>query len=134
MTFDEYCQSLEDKITDAYTNGVTLEEAERLAGEFLIAQMKTSRELKNSDLNARMRKSGLKAAKATAYREQANKGDKRPTEAAIAAAIDLDALVATEQDGFDTAEVSKSELERYFNVFQNAHIFYRGIAKGSFGG
>src|SRR6185369_17950220 len=130
MTFEEYCEQLEQKIQDAYTNGISLEDAEKLAGEFLVAQMRTSRELKNADLDSRMKKSGLKAVRATAYRTIAANPEKKPTEAAIAAAIDVDPLVGKEQDSYDAAEVDKASLERYFNVFQNAHIFYRGVAKG----
>ncbi len=59
--FDKLCKSLESKIQQSYTDGVTLEDAEKLAGEFLGAMMAVSNELKSADLNARMRKVGEKA-------------------------------------------------------------------------
>lgn len=126
-------QTLEDKIISSYEEGVTAEQAEKLAGEFLVGQIKVSQALKDADLDSRMRKSGLKAIKASAYMEAASKGDKKPTEAAIAAMVDTNKLVAEEQDRFDTAEVNRDELERYYNIFINAHIHFRSISKGTFG-
>jgi len=127
-------KSLEDKIVASYEEGVTAEQAEKLAGEFLYGQLKVSQALKDADLDSRMKKSGLKAVKASAYMEAASKGDKKPTEAAIAAMVDTNKLVSDEQDRFDTAEVERDELERYYNIFINAHVHFRSIAKGSFGG
>lgn len=124
---------LEDKIVSSYEEGVTAEQAEKLAGEYLYGQIRVSQALKDADLDSRMRKSGLKAVKASAYMEAASKGDKRPTEAAIAAMVDTNKLVADEQDKFDMAEVERDELERYYNIFINAHIHFRSISKGSFG-
>ncbi len=127
-------KTLEDKIVSSYEEDVTAEQAEKLAGEFLYGQLKVSQALKDADLDSRMKKSGLKAVKASAYMEAASKGDKRPTEAAIAAMVDINKLVSEEQDRFDTSEVERDELERYYNIFINAHIFYRSVAKGAFGG
>jgi hypothetical protein len=46
--------------------------------------------------------------------------------------IDNHEIVVSEQDSLDKAEVNAEELERYYSIFQNAHIFYRGISKGKF--
>lgn len=134
MTFKELCHQLQAKIQQSYTEGTTLDEAEKLAAEFLHAMMTVSAELKTVSLDARMRKSGTKAARAGAYLDIVGKSDKKPTEAQIGATIDMDALVNKEQDALDHAEVDKEELERYYDIFNNAHIYYRGIAKGNFNG
>jgi hypothetical protein len=131
MTFQELCAQLETKIINSYEQGVTLEEAERLAGEFLGAQLRVSAELKNKDLDSRTRKSGLKAVKATVYMA-CNKAETKLTEAGKAAVIDTDEDVIGLQDALDLAEVDKAELERYYDIFLNAHIFYRGVSKGRF--
>lgn len=132
--FKEFCSSLETKIQESYERGVTAENAEKLAGEFLFAQMRVSAELTKSDLDSRMKKSGVKAIKAAIYMDTATKTDKKPTEAMIAAVVDSHEVVQSEQNNLDKAEVSRSELERLYNVFQHAHVFYRGVAKGQFGG
>lgn len=134
MSFKELCKKLEDKIQNSYEQGVTLEESEKLAGEFLHAQMRISEELKKADLDSRLRKTGVKSIRAAIYLDIIQKNDKRPTEANIAAMIDSDKIVVGEQEGFDAAEVNRDELERYYNIFQNAHVYYRGIAKGNFNG
>lgn len=134
MKFTQFCEQLEAKIQSSYTEGVTLEVAEKLAAEFLHAGMVVSAELKKADLSARMRKSGVKAVRAAFYLETCSKLDKKPTENALDHMLSIDTMVQKEQDELDAAEVLKSELERYYNIFQNAHIFYRGVAKGNFNG
>lgn len=130
--FEKLCQTLELEIESSYTEGVTMEQAEKLAGQFLQAQMQVSVELKKSDLDSRMRKSGLKAVKAAVYMEVCNKSEKKPTEGALEHMINMNGLVSEEQNALDSAEVIRDELERYYNIFINAHIYYRGIAKGNF--
>lgn len=130
----EYLNKLEDKIQSAFEDGVTMEAAERLAAEFLHAQMKVSGELKKRDLDARMRKTGVKAVRAAAYGQIIASNEKKPTEGAIEHAINLDGSVRQEQDALDLAEVERDELKRYYDVFENAHIFFRGVAKGQFNG
>lgn len=129
MAFKEYCSELETKIESSYTQGVTIDEAEKLAGEFLKAQMVISRELSKSDLDARMRKSGLKALKAGVYLAEVQKSDKKPSDVLLGAIVDSDEEVNKGQDELDTAEVTRDELQRYYDIFLNAHIYYRGIAK-----
>lgn len=125
-------KDLEKDIVKAYESGVTLEEAERLAGKFLHAQIQLSGRLKAADLDARMRKSGLKAVKAVVYLEESKKGDKKPTEATLTAMIDSNPVVSMEQDAYDQTEVDKDELQRLYDVFHEAHVYFRGIAKGRF--
>jgi hypothetical protein len=132
MNFQDFCKDLEEKIQNSYTKGVGLEEAERLAGEFLTAQIRISQELEAQDLDARMRKSGLKAVRGAAYLDIVSKDAKKPTESHISALIDTDKLVGQEQDGLDKAEVSRDSLERYYHIFQNAHLHFRAIARGRF--
>jgi len=38
--------------------------------------------------------------------------------------------VGNEQDALDKAEVEKDELTRIYNIFKEAHVYFRGIAKG----
>lgn len=133
MSLQNLLKVLEAKIESAYQQGTTLEEAERLASEFLSAQIKISTELTKADLNARTRKSGVKAVRAAVYLNAATASEKKPTEAMLAATVDSDKIVCDEQDGLDKAEVSRAELERYYDIMLNAHIHFRGISKGKFG-
>lgn len=130
ISFKERCQELEEVIQGAYTNGSTVDDAEKAAGNFLLAQMEASSELAKADLNARMRKSGLKAVKAATYLDTCSKSEKKPTEAAIEHTINLTPLVNTEQEALDIAEVTKAELERYYDIFREAHVYFRQVSKG----
>lgn len=134
VSFKQLCAQLETKIQSAYENGVTLENAEKLAGEFLGAQLKVSTELRKADLDSRMRKSGVKAIRAAVYMEAATKSDKKPTEAMLSSIVDVNDMVQGEQNSLDSAEVERDDLKRYYDIFTNAHIFFRGVAKGNFGG
>ena len=129
----EKCKQLEDKIQQSYQEGVTVEEAERLAGEFLHAQLMVAEELRKSDLDARMRKSGVKSIKAAVYLEEASKGDKKPSDVYLQAKVDSSSIVTSEHKSLDEAEVSRDLLQNYFNIFKESHIHFRSIAKGSFG-
>lgn len=132
MKFTEKLKALEKKIIDTYESGVTLEEAEKLAAEFLHAQLSVSSELTKHSLDLRMKKTGNKSIRAAVYLEIVSAADKKPTESQISAIIETDKTVAAQQDALDKAEVLTAELERYYDIFVNAHIFYRGIAKGKF--
>ncbi len=129
MNFKEYCESLEAKIIQSYTEGVSLDTAEKLAGEFLVAQLKVSRELAKKDLDSRMRKQGVKAIRAALYTKIKGEVEKI-TEAAMTAQLDNNELVSGEQTSYDEAEVNKAELERYYEVFQAAHVYYRQTSRG----
>lgn len=129
MKFLEYCKTLEDKIKKAYEETVTVMDAERLAGEFLHAQMITANELAKVDLDARMRKTGVKAIKADVYMQAVSSSEKKPTEATLTAMIDTNENVGEEQKDLDKAEVNRDMIKNYLNIFVEAHIYYRGIAK-----
>lgn len=131
-SFKKLCADLESMIIGSYEMGVTLDEAEKLAGRFLQAQIQVSDELKKADLDSRMRKAGLKAIKAAVYMSAATTPEKKPTEAALAAIVDCDSSVVDAQNELDSAEVERDSLERYYNIFREAHIYYRGISKGKF--
>ena len=133
MKFSNLKDELEQAIQSSYETGVTVEEAEKLASKFLYAQLAVSAELATADLDSRMRKSGVKALRAAAYKSATAGLEKKPTENAIEHAINTDADVSGEQDAFDKAEANKYELERLYSVYQNAHIHFRTIAKGQFG-
>lgn len=130
--FEELCKNLESKIQNSYTIELTLEDAEKLAGEFLFAQLAVSAELKKADLDSRMRRSGVKSVRAAIYMESATKDVKKPSDVMLEAIVNLNDIVQKEQNSYDSAEVDKENLNRYFGIFQNAHIFFRGIAKGKF--
>jgi hypothetical protein len=132
MKFEALVKDLEAKIEASYTEGVTLDEAEKLAGRFLQAQMAASSELRKADLDARMRKSGLKAVRASIYTNECSGALKKPTEGQITAVIDSNELVSGEQDGLDKAESQRDELQRLYNVFQAAHVHFRQMSKGQF--
>lgn len=125
--------TLTDKIKASYESGVTTVEAEKLAAEFLFAQIEVSSQLAKLDLDARMRKSGVKAIRSAVRTEEVKKYEKKPTESALEDVINLSTLVQSEQDSLDQAEVSRDELERLYSIFREAHIYFRSISRGTFG-
>jgi hypothetical protein len=133
MNFKQTCEQLESLIQDSYRNGVTMSQAEMLAGRFLEAQLLVSRELTASDLDSRMRRSGVKAIRAAIYLEERSKPEK-VTEGTLTAIIDSNPDVRAEQDQLDKVESERDELKRLLDVFSNSHIHYRTISKGGFGG
>lgn len=130
----EINDSLEKAIQRVYEEGVSIEEAERLSAQFLFGQMALSKILKDTTLDARMRKSGIKSIRSAVYLEAAKSGEKKPTEGTLAATVDAHEIVQKEQEALDIAEVEKEYLERQFSIYENGHIFMRGVAKGNFGG
>lgn len=132
MKFTDYAKELEKDIQNAYESSPTIEDAEKLAAKFLTAQIECGRALSSADLDSRMQKSGLKGIKAAVYMDAATKSEKKPTEAMLAAIVDTDRIVQESQDGFDRADVHKNELANYLDVFKNAHIYFRSLAKGRF--
>jgi NurA-like 5'-3' nuclease len=134
VEFTDYCKRLEAKIQDSYEEGVSTETAEKLAGEFLSAMIRLADEIKVQSLDARMKKSGVKALKSAIYLDIVQKSDKKPTESHITATIDSDTVIGESQNRLDCAEVSVDHLERYYDIFYNAHLHFRSIAKGKFEG
>jgi len=66
------------------------------------------------------------------YLDEAKKQDKKPSDVMLGALVDANDIVAGEQKRFDEAEADRDELERIYNVFREAHIHFRSIAKGRF--
>jgi hypothetical protein len=130
--FQALCEELTKVLQSAYEEGVTIEQAERLAARFLQAQIVASQELSAIDLDARMRKSGTKAIKAAVYMEHATKTEKKPSDTYLQALVDMDKLVLSEQRGLDEAEVLRDQIQNYLNIFKDGHIYMRGVAKGRF--
>lgn len=126
--------ALAAKIKTTYESGVSVGEAEKLAAEFLYAMISLSDEIQKADLDARMRKTGVKTIKAAVYLSEARASDKKPTEAMLGALVDSTDLVSSEQEAFDTAENTLETLQNYYSIFKESHIFYRGVSKGSFNG
>lgn len=128
------CDELSADIQRAYEEQVSITEAEKLAAKFLGAQIKVANALQIIDLDARMRKSGLKAVKAQVYLENATKGDKKPSDILLNALVDTASEVLEAQGPLDEAETQVNLLKNYYDTFLNSHIFFRGIAKGSLNG
>lgn len=125
-------KELEDVIKQSYESGVTMTEAEKLAARFLHAQMVVAEKLRNQDLDARMRKSGIKAVKAAVYQDEARKVDKKPSDTYLNSLVDMSDLVQGEQGRLDEAEVDRDLLQNYYNIFREAHIYFRTVSKGSY--
>jgi hypothetical protein len=125
-------KALEQKIINSYVEGVTITQAEGLAGEFLEAQIKVSEELKQLDLNARLIKDSVKETRAKVFLAEATKTDKKPSDSMLQAYVDSNEKVLLDQTTLADAEASRDELYRMFSIFQNAHLHFRAIAKGKF--
>jgi membrane-bound lytic murein transglycosylase B len=130
MKNKEFIASLEAKIVASYSSGITMEEAERLAGEFLAGQLQLSEIIRVADLDARTRKQGLKAIKAALYLEAATKTEKKPSDTMLENLVTQNELVAGEQTAYDQAEAELANLERIYGVFKEAHVHFRGISRG----
>lgn len=127
-------QELTDIIKRSYEEGVTVEEAERLAGKFLHAQITVGNELRAVDLDARMKKQGVKAIRSAVRMNETAKHEKKPTEGTLEDIVNTDELVQGEQSSLDCLEVYRDELQNYLSVFNQAHHHFRAIAKGVFSG
>lgn len=132
MTVKKDFSEFEAIIVSAYEGGVTLDDAEKHAARFLHAQLQVSQQLKELDLDARMKKTGVKAIRSAVRQAEIAKHDKKPTEGALEDAVNLSVEVGGEQDALDKAEVERDALERYYNIFREGHVYFRGIAKGRF--
>lgn len=128
----KFLETLSKNIESSYEESVTMEEAEKLASKFLSGQIKISDELKRADLDARMRKSGLKAIRSAVYMKSATSGDKKPSDTFLEAIVNMDELVIGEQGRLDEAEVELDYLQNHYNIFKEAHIHFRGISRGRF--
>ncbi len=127
-----FCEELEANIKATYESGTTLEEAERLAAKFLYAQIQVANELSVCDLDAKMKKNGVKAVRAAVYMQEATKDPKKPSDTLLLAVVDMNDLVLGEQTRYDEADSNRASLENYYNIFREAHIYYRNVSKGKF--
>ena len=130
-TGDDY-EWLKSEVELAYDEGVSMERAERLAAKCLGAQLRIAERLATADLDARMKKNGLKTVKANAYMRAATSAEKKPTESMIDAMITQDKDVANSAEWYDRADAEKESLTIYLGIFRDAHIYFRGIAKGRY--
>jgi len=121
---------IEKKIQDTYESGVGMQDAERLSAEFLHFMMTLSTMLSVTSLDARMKKSGVKAIRSAVYLEEVSKSEKKPTEAMLTAILDTNDIISGEQKLLDSAEVETEELKRLYDICNNCHIYYRNIGKG----
>lgn len=124
-------EELRTDVLRAYEQGVSMEEAERLAAKFLSAQMDVAEKIRTTDLDARMKKNGYKTLRAKVYIDTVQASDKKPTEASLDATIATDPDVAKAQDAYERADVDSETLQRYFDIFRDCHIFYRSVLKGN---
>lgn len=123
-------ESLEIKIQNTYETGVTVLEAEKLSAEFLNAMLMVSGRLTTVSLDARMKKSGVRAVRSAVLLDEISKVEKKPTESVLSAILDSNEIVASSQKELDLAEVEVEELKRLYDIYNNCHIFYRTITKG----
>lgn len=101
-------------------------EAERRAGEFLVAQATIAnwRHLLSED------KIRLLSVQTAVYAEQMSKGTaKTVTENKLTAEASSEYTTAREE--LERIENDLSYLKTYAEIFNNSHIFYRGVAKGN---
>ena len=129
QTIDTYFAELEKDIQNAYESGVTIEEAEKLAAKFLGAQIRISNVLANTDLDSRMRKSGVKAIKAAVYMDAATKSEKKPSDVMLNNIVDMNEIVQGEQRSFDEADVLKDKYQNYLNICKEGHVYFRQMSK-----
>lgn len=130
---DEFAE-LAQIVARAYDEGVTLEEAERLAAKALGVQLAIAERLKVADLDTRMKKNGLKATRARSYMAEATKGEKKPSEGFLENHVNMDVTVQTAANDYESADAETQSLTLYLGIFKDAHIYFRGIAKGRFDG
>lgn len=131
-SFQVLCEELTEAIRNSYEQGITMDEAEKLAGKFLYAQIQASDELRAADLDARLKKTGTKAVKAAVYLAEATRTEKKPSDVMLQAQVEMNELVASEQRGQDEAEVKRDHLQNYMNIFRDGHIHFRTVSKGRF--
>lgn len=125
-------QELTDILQSAYESSVTIDEAEKLAARFLHAQIQVAEELASLSLDARMRKSGVKAIRAAIYMQHATASERKPSDVLLEATVNMNDLVQGEQEAYDASEVQADRMQNYFNIFREAHIFFRGVSRGKF--
>jgi hypothetical protein len=125
-------KQLEQKIIQSYQEGVTPLTGETLAAEFLAAQISVSEEIKRASIKARLSKSVVKEERGKLLYKEATTPEKKPSDTLLNALVDSNIDILACQMAYDKDEETANELERLYNIFREAHIFYRGVAKGKF--
>ena len=131
-TVFDVCGELKSIIETAYNEGVSVMEAEKLAAKTLVVRLELSQELKVVDLDSRMKKHGVKVTRADAYMSEIKKHDKKPVESFLEAAVTMDGNVIEAEHDYAKADVQKEMIQNYLDIFKDAHIYFRGIAKGTY--
>lgn len=131
-TVFDVCHELKSIIETAYNEGVSVMEAEKLAAKTLVVRLELSQELKVVDLDSRMKKHGVKVTRADAYMSEIKKHDKKPVESFLEAAVTMDGNVIEAEHDYAKADVQKEMIQNYLDIFKDAHIYFRGIAKGTY--
>lgn len=126
------CEALKRILDKAYQEPTLMGDAEMLAARFLSAQMLIADELRKVDLDSRMKKNGVKALKAATWYAAATADEKKPSDKLLDSVVDKDSLVQAEQDKYDRADAYRENLQTYLGIFKDAHIYFRGIAKGRY--
>lgn len=129
---DILCAELKEAIDSAYSQGVTIPEAEKLAARTLTIRIELADELKSVSLDMKMKRHGVKAVRANVYMEELVKHEKKPAEAFLENAVNLAESVASEEMAHAEAEAEYQKLVAYLDIFKDAHLFFRNIAKGTF--
>lgn len=127
----DLCEELTQDIQKAYEETVSVPEAEKLAAKFLKAQLIIAAELCVLNLDARMKKSGTKAVKGAVYMEAATKEAKKPSDVMLEHMINMNELVASQQESFDEAECEVEALQNYLNIFKESHVYFRLLSKST---
>lgn len=131
MNSDKY-EYIRQLVQEAYNCPPDLREAEKIATRFVGSMLDVSMDLQKADLNARMRRTGLKAIKAAVYMKNATATDKKPSDVMLNAQVDQDKLVIDEQNAYDEAEVAADYLRNLYNTLKEAHVHFRGISKARY--
>jgi hypothetical protein len=106
-------------------SSISFVEAERRAGEFLVAQA-TITDWRHLLSMERIKLTSLQTA---VYAEKMSQGTaKTVTENKMTAEASPEYMKAREE--LEQVENDLSYLKAYYDIFQNAHIFYRNMAKG----
>lgn len=131
-TLEDVFSEFRTSIENAYEEGVTMQQAERLAAKTLSIRMLISDDIKSKDLDARMKKHGVKVTRAEAYMEELVKHEKKPAEAYLENAVNISELVNAAEKLYAESETTKDRLQTYLDVAKDAHLYFRQIAKGTF--
>lgn len=121
----EYLERFE-KLLPVGTSLSTIE-SERRAGEFLgaMAYITNLRHILSKD------KIRLLSVQTAVYAEQLSKGTaKTMTENKVTAEASIEYMESREE--LENAENDLSYLKAYYEIFNNAHVFYRNLAKGDY--